>query len=109
MLIVGVNGTDQSMRDFIINNHLPTIQAIVNPTLATQYRVANAPYAIVLGTDGIVKAKGLVNHLEHLDSLLTAAEIGHPTLEAYIASKRNRSPRAGSNAATIPAVTLPPH
>jgi methylamine dehydrogenase accessory protein MauD len=40
------------------------------PSLHKLYKVSLAPYAIVIGKDGRVVAKGLVNQIENLESLL---------------------------------------
>jgi len=43
---------------------------------------------VVIGADGVLKSKGLVNSREHLESLILAAELGHPTLESYLNTGR---------------------
>ena len=42
------------------------------------------PFGLWVGADGKVKAKGMVDRREHLESLLLAAEIGHPSIQSYV-------------------------
>lgn len=48
------------------------------------YRVSRLPYAVLLDTQGVVAAKGLVNSREQFDSLLNAHEMGAPTIQHYL-------------------------
>lgn len=57
---------------------------VVSPNLAAIYQVMMPPYAVFVGADGTVKSKGMVNCLEHLESLVTAARLGHPTVESLM-------------------------
>lgn len=43
---------------------------IVDGAIAADYGVEGSPYAIAIDTSGKVRAKGVVNHVEHLESLL---------------------------------------
>lgn len=46
--------------------------------------MGGAPFGLWVGADGKVKAKGMVDRREHLESLLHAAEIGHPSIQSYV-------------------------
>ena len=39
---------------------------------------------------GVIRAKGLVNNREHLESLLIAEETGFGTIQAYLAAKARK-------------------
>ncbi|MEU6259551.1 hypothetical protein [Streptomyces sp. NPDC047043] len=45
------------------------------------YQVAATPYAVALDRDGVVRAKGLCNHMQQVESLLNALEHGVPSLQ----------------------------
>jgi len=47
--------------------------------------VEKLPYAVLLDAAGIVRAKGLVNTREHLESLLEAHERGVASVQDYLA------------------------
>ena len=49
-----------------------------------RFRVAKLPYAVLIDEAGRVRAKGLVNSREQLDSLLTAREIGVASVQDFL-------------------------
>ena len=75
---------ESAARSFIKRNKLHEVPCIVAKGLSKQYQVYNPPYGVLLNAEGAVAAKGVVNHLDHIESLLHAAETGHPTVESYI-------------------------
>ena len=76
---------DESLaRSFINRNKLHEVPCIVAGGLSKQYQIFSPPYGVLLNAEGSVAAKGVVNHLDHLESLLHAGETGHPTVESYI-------------------------
>jgi hypothetical protein len=44
-----------------------------SPSLARAYAVPGTPYAVVLDTVGVVRAKGTVNNLEQIEGLIDTA------------------------------------
>ena len=52
------------------------------------FRVSRLPFAVLIGADGIVKAKGLVNNREQLESLLNAQDLGVASVQKYIEKHR---------------------
>ena len=46
--------------------------------------VNKLPFAALLDSDGVLKARGLVNNREHVESLLTAAEMDVSSLQEYL-------------------------
>ncbi len=40
------------------------------------YEIGTTPYALLIGPDGNLIAKGLVNHIEHIESMINAAREG---------------------------------
>lgn len=60
-------------------------QAFVNEGMIGQrLGVDRVPFAVLLGADGHVVARGLVNSLEHLESLLGVQETGHASLQSFM-------------------------
>jgi len=57
------------------------------------YQVSKLPYAVLIDADGIIRAKGLVNNREHLESLIVAEETGFGTIQSYLAAKQRRVAR----------------
>lgn len=88
LVIVSFRGTEEENREFCRAGGLYGIEGIdviLMPELSIQYGVLVAPYGLVLDSELRVRAKGLVNYVDHLDSLLTAAELGVP----FVAQRGN--------------------
>jgi methylamine dehydrogenase accessory protein MauD len=48
------------------------------------YRVNRLPFAVLIDGDGIVRAKGLINNREQLESLFNAKELGVDSIQRYL-------------------------
>lgn len=57
---------------------------IVSQALGIKYVVSKLPFAALIGPDGTLRSKGLVNTREHLESLAESMESGIDTLQEYI-------------------------
>lgn len=56
------------------------------PKLASAVRIGGTPFGLWLDEEGVVHAKGIVNHTEHLESLKNARESGFASLQEYLDS-----------------------
>jgi methylamine dehydrogenase accessory protein MauD len=61
---------------------------VLSPELGMAFQVAKLPYAVVIGPEGRVRAKGLVNSREQLESLLEAEERGVASMQEYMSQAR---------------------
>jgi len=59
---------------------------VVSQALGLKYAVSKLPFAALIGPDGILRSKGLVNTREHLESLVESMEKGVDTLQDYVRS-----------------------
>lgn len=84
VVLLATGGDEQMHRDYQRLHKIGDLPYVVSDDVAERYEMKTAPIAVLVGSDGLIKARGVVNHLEHLDSLLTAARLGHPTLESYM-------------------------
>lgn len=57
---------------------------VVSPDVGMTYQIGKLPYAVLIDRAGTLKAKGLVNSREHLDSLFETELLGSSTLQDYI-------------------------
>ena len=57
---------------------------LLGAALGLAYRVAKLPYAVLVDASGIVRAEGLVNTREHVESLFEAMERGVASLDEYL-------------------------
>jgi methylamine dehydrogenase accessory protein MauD len=51
------------------------------------YRVGKLPYAVLIDETGVVRAKGLINTREHLESLIQAKEMGVASIQQFLAKR----------------------
>ncbi|MFN0317229.1 MAG: methylamine dehydrogenase accessory protein MauD [Burkholderiales bacterium] len=57
---------------------------VLSTDLGMTYRVSRLPYAVLLDEHGIIRAKGLINNREQLESLFNAKEIGVASVQDYL-------------------------
>lgn len=57
---------------------------ILSTELGMAYRIGKLPYAVLVDESGHVRAKGLVNSREQLESLFTARELGVASVQDFL-------------------------
>jgi methylamine dehydrogenase accessory protein MauD len=65
--------------------HIDAYPYVVSQAFGMSYAVSKLPFAVLIGADGVLRSKGLVNTREHLESLVEAMRTGIPTLQDYAA------------------------
>ncbi len=71
-------------RKYVKDLDIAAYPYIVSQALGMKYSVSKLPFAVLIGPDGTLKSKGLVNTREHLESLVESMESGIDTLQDYI-------------------------
>lgn len=69
---------------FMREQGLQALPYLLSTELGMSYRVSRLPYAVLMDRQGTVRAKGLVNSREQLDSLLNAHDMDTPTIQKYL-------------------------
>lgn len=57
---------------------------VLSEKLGMNFEVSKLPFAVLIGADGTLESKGLVNTREHLESLIEAMDSGVATLQEYV-------------------------
>lgn len=83
VVLVG-DGDVAEQRQMIAHHKLEGIPYVNSPQVGMTFQVGKLPYAILIDEDGVIRAKGLVNSREHLESLAIARETGYGTIQAYL-------------------------
>ena len=65
-----------------------------SPQLGLAYQVGRLPHAVLIGPDGVIRARGLVNTREHLESLFEARDRGVASVQELL--QRREAPRAAA-------------
>ncbi len=71
-------------RAYVRDLGLSAYPYIISQQLGMHYAVSKLPFAVLIGADGTLRSKGLVNTREHLESLLESMETGISSLQDYI-------------------------
>jgi methylamine dehydrogenase accessory protein MauD len=57
---------------------------VLSAELGMTFRIGKLPYAVLIGPDGVVRAKGLVNNREQVESLLAAEDLRVASVQDYL-------------------------
>jgi methylamine dehydrogenase accessory protein MauD len=82
-VILASDGPMEEHRAYVVRQNLAALPYIVSTELGLAYGVSKLPYAVAIDRAGIVRAKGLVNNREHLESILNALETGAASLQEW--------------------------
>lgn len=82
-VLLASDGDLTEQRDFVRRQHLEVVPYIVSGALGLAYQVGRLPFGALLDEQGIVRARGLVNSREHLESLFEAKRLGVASLQEY--------------------------
>ena len=69
---------------FVKSAKLQSFPYVVSTELGLGYRVARLPYAVLIDAAGVIRAKGLVNSREQLESLFNAQEMKIGSIQQYL-------------------------
>jgi len=85
-VVLASDGDEGKHRDFIRRQKLEAFPYVLSSELGLAYRVQRLPFAVLTDKAGVVRAKGLINNREQLESLFNALSAGVPSLQQYAAS-----------------------
>ena len=69
-----------------VRNQLRDFAYVLSPSLGLNYQVNRLPFAALIDAAGVLRARGLVNSREHLESLFEAQRLGVASLQEYFSS-----------------------
>ncbi|HEY2273905.1 MAG TPA: methylamine dehydrogenase accessory protein MauD [Steroidobacteraceae bacterium] len=82
-VILASDGDSAEQREFVRAQGLEGIPYVVSAALGLAYQVSRLPFAALLDERGVLRARGLVNSREHLESLFEAKRLGVASLQEY--------------------------
>jgi len=83
-VVLASDGPRLEHADFIAVEHLGEFTYVLSEALGIAYGAGRLPHAVLIDGAGIVRASGLVNSREHLDSLFEARERGVASLQEWM-------------------------
>jgi methylamine dehydrogenase accessory protein MauD len=74
---------------FVHEQQLPADRYVLSRPLGLSFMVEKLPFAALIDKDGILRAKGLVNSREHLESLFEAQARGVASLQQFLSVQQH--------------------
>jgi methylamine dehydrogenase accessory protein MauD len=84
-IVLAGDGPREEHEAFVRAHGLEAYPYLRSTELVLAYRVGKLPYAVLVDAGGVIRAKGLVNTREHLESLFNAKEKGVGSVQEYLA------------------------
>ena len=86
-LVLASDGPRGEHERFVREHRLAERNYVLSTELGMAYRIEKLPYAVLIDEKGVLRARGLVNSREHLESLFEAMERETSSLQAYLAGR----------------------
>lgn len=91
-IILASDGESSHQREFVQANRLGGFPYLVSAPLGISYQVSRLPFAALIDAQGVLRARGIVNSREHLESLFEAKRLGVASIQDYFeAAAQNRA------------------
>jgi len=87
-VVLASDGARGEHESFVARARLDDFPYLLSTELGVAYRVGKLPYAVLIDGEGVVRAAGLVNSREHLESLIEAKERGVASIQDYLQGRR---------------------
>ena len=91
-LVLASDGAEEEHRRFVAENGLRQIPYVLSAELGMSFQVERLPFAALIDERGVLRARGLINSREHLESLFEAKRLGVASLQEFLES--GAKPRA---------------
>jgi methylamine dehydrogenase accessory protein MauD len=86
-IVLASDGELAPHREFARSHGLAAFPYVLSAPLGMTYQVSRLPFAALVDESGRLRARGLVNSREHLESLFEAKRLGVASLQEYFAAR----------------------
>ena len=83
-VVLASDGDEVKQRAFYEKAELADFPYVLSSDLGMAFKVGKLPFAVLIDEQGRVRAKGLINSREHLESLFTAKDLGVESIQEYL-------------------------
>jgi methylamine dehydrogenase accessory protein MauD len=91
-IVLASDGDLAEQQAFVEQNGLGVFRYVVSAPLGISYQVSRLPYAVLVDAAGVLRARGIINSREHLESLFEAQRLGVASLQDYLEERaRNQA------------------
>ena len=88
-IVLASDGDLTEQRAFVAEHGLDAFPDVVSSPLGVSYQVSRLPYAVILDHEGILRARGIINSREHLESLFEAKRLGVASMQDFLEGHRH--------------------
>jgi methylamine dehydrogenase accessory protein MauD len=89
-LVLASDGSREEHAAFVAEHDLADRVYVRSAELGIAYQVGKLPHAVLLDAAGVVRAQGLVNTREHVESLFEAREHDVASIQEFLERERDR-------------------
>ncbi|MCP4039329.1 MAG: methylamine dehydrogenase accessory protein MauD [bacterium] len=82
-VVLASDGDREEHEAFVHRKALGSLPYVLSTDLGIAFGVSKLPFAAVIDREGVLRARGLVNTREHLESLLEAMDLGVASIQDY--------------------------
>lgn len=82
-IVLASDGESAKQREFVLAHRLGIFPYVVSAPLGIVYQVSRLPFAALIDAQGVLRARGIVNSREHLESLFEAKRLGFASIQDY--------------------------
>jgi methylamine dehydrogenase accessory protein MauD len=82
-IVLASDGELPAQREFVMAQRLSAFPYVVSAPLGISYQVSRLPFAVLVDSKGVLRARGIVNSREHLESLFEAKRSGFASIQHY--------------------------
>lgn len=86
-IVLASDGDIAEQREFVRAQGLEAFRYVVSTPLGVTYQVSRLPFAVLIDESGTLRARGLINSREHLESLFEAKRLGVASLQDYLEAR----------------------
>lgn len=83
-VVLASDGELADQQAFVREQGLGVFRYVVSAPLGISYQVSRLPYAVLVDAEGVLRARGIINSREHLESLFEAQRLGVASLQDYL-------------------------
>ena len=83
-VVLASDGQRGEHERFVAEEKLAALPYVLSPALGVAFGVSKLPFAALVDAEGVLRARGLVNTREHLESLLEALDLGVASIQDYL-------------------------
>ncbi len=87
-VLLASDGPRDEHEEFVREQRLDRHPYLLSTELGLAYHVRQLPYAVLIDAEGTVRAAGLVNTREHLESLFEAMERRTSSVQEFLETER---------------------